>query len=148
MESSIVAPRVLVVDDDLFFAVRIETTLKKLGYDVRVVGNADAAVGLAQERTPALAIVNFGSTRLPATEVVERLKALHDAPLVLGFVPHKQMPFVRQNAMAAGCDRLIANSALSMRLPQIIARLVPLDGSAASLPDESEYAHDEEGDTH
>src|SRR5437870_2764746 len=109
-EKEIGKPRVLVVDDDLFFAVRIETTLKRLGYDVRVVGNADAAVALAQERRPALAIVNFGSDRLPAGEIVERLKALPHASPVLGFVPHKQMPYVRPNAMAAGVDLLVANS--------------------------------------
>jgi hypothetical protein len=42
---------------------------------------------------------------------------------VLGFVSHVWMPQVRPNALAAGVDLLVANSALSMRLPQLVAEL-------------------------
>ncbi len=137
-------PEVLVVEDDLFFSVRIETTLKHLGYAVRVMENSEAAVARAAQHPPALVIVNFGSERLSPGEVVKRLKALpHPAP-VLGFVSHKWIPQVRPNALAAGVDLLVANSALSMRLPQLAAKLAPMDGSAARVSEAAELAGEDE----
>jgi two-component system KDP operon response regulator KdpE len=137
-------PEVLVVEDDLFFSVRIETTLKRLGYGVQVVVNGAAAVARAAQHPPALVIVNFGSAKLTPGEVVKQLKALpHPAP-VLGFVSHKWIPQVRPNALAAGVDLLVANSALSMRLPQLVARLAPLDGSAVNMQAAAQVADDAE----
>jgi CheY-like chemotaxis protein len=117
------APEALVVEDDLFFAVRIETTLKKLGYAVHVVGSEEEAVAQAEASPPALVIVNFGSRTFAPGDVVKRLKALPKAAPVLGFVSHVWIPQVRPNALAAGVDLLVANSALSMRLPQLVADL-------------------------
>ncbi len=134
------AHEVLIVEDDLFFSVRIETTLKRLGYRVQVVNHGEQALALAEARTPALVIVNFGSDRLTPAETVRKLKALPHPPPILGFVPHKWMPQVRPAAIEAGVDLLVANSALSMRLPQLAAKLAPLDGAAISLAEAAEIA--------
>ncbi|HZO90458.1 MAG TPA: hypothetical protein VFB38_19180 [Chthonomonadaceae bacterium] len=135
-------PEVLVVEDDLFFAVRIETVLKRLGYAVRVVGTGEEAVRQASQRPPALVILNYGRAHLEPDVVVRKLKALpHPAP-VLGFLSHKLLPQARPNAKAAGVDLLVANSALSLRLPQLAARLAPLDGSPARVEEAAELAED------
>ncbi len=117
--------RVLVIEDDLFFSVRIESVLQKMGYAVAVIGDHNKAVEYARDNRPALVIINFGSDRLAPADTVRHIKELPDAPLVMGFVPHVWMPQVRPNAMAAGCDLLVANSALVMRLPQLVAKLLP-----------------------
>lgn len=135
---------ILVVEDDLFFGVRIEKTLQKLGYAVRMAKSRDEALALAEAHPSALVIVNFGRDQLEPLEVVRRIKALPHAPPVLGFVSHKWIPQVRPNAMAAGCDLLVANSALSMRLPQLVAKLAPQDGSAVSVSEAAQVANQDE----
>jgi CheY-like chemotaxis protein len=137
-------PNVLVVDNELFFSVRIETTLRKLGYAVEVTGNAAQALERAKEQPLALAIVNFASQRLSAPEIIRQLKALPDSPPVLCFMPHKQMPELRPPAREAGADLIVANSALSMRLPQLVEKLIPLDGSRGSLTEAAQLAEEEE----
>ncbi len=117
-------PRVLVIEDDLFFSVRIETVLQKMGYMVAVIGDHAKAVEHARDNALALVIINFGSDRLAPAETVRHIKDLPDAPPVMGFVPHVWMPQVRPNAMAAGCNLLVANSALVMRLPQLVAKIL------------------------
>src|SRR5579859_4226326 len=71
---------VLVVEDDLFFGVRIEKTLLRLGYEVRMAKSRDEALAMAETHPPALVIVNFGRDHLGPTEVVQRIKALPHAP--------------------------------------------------------------------
>ncbi len=122
-------PDVLVVDEGLFFAVRIEKALERLGYRVRVVTRADAAIEQVRDAKPDLVIVDFGSAGLSPAELVARIKSLADPPRVLGFVSHKMLPELRPLAEAAGCDVLVANSAISMRLPDLVADLVPRHGS-------------------
>jgi CheY-like chemotaxis protein len=135
---------VLVVEDDLFFGVRIEKTLQRLGYTVFMAKSRDEALAMAEEHPPALVIVNFGRDQLEPTEVVRRIKALPHAPPVLGFVSHKWIPHVRPNAMAAGCDLLVANSALSMRLSQLVAKLAPQEGSAINVSEAAQVAEEDE----
>ena len=115
---------VLVIEDDLFFSVRIETVLQKMGYAVSVIGDHVQALEYARQHKPALVIINFGSDRLAPADTTRHLKELSEPPRVMGFVPHVWMPQVRPNAMAAGCDLLVANSALVMRLPQLVEKLL------------------------
>lgn len=136
--------RVLVVEDDLLFSVRIENMLRGAGYAPQVVTDAVQAVACAANPPAALVIVNFGSDRLSPAEVTRQVKALPDAPPVLGFVPHTWMAQVRPNAMGAGCDLLVANSALVRRLPQLAARLAPLDGANVSIAEAAALGADEE----
>ena len=115
---------ILVVEDDLFFSVRIESVLKKLGYAVHVIGDKEKALEHARQHAPALVIVNFGSDRVSPADVTRHIKELPHPPPVLGFCPHVWMPQIRPNATAAGCDLLVANSALTMRLPQFVEKLL------------------------
>lgn len=146
METSIrdTSPEVLVVEDDLLFSVRIEKTLQKLGYRPFVIGDREAALEHAAARTPVLTIVNFNSEKLEAAELVERLKALPNPAPVLGFVSHTWIPQVRPNAMAAGCDLLVANSVVAMRLPQLMEKLAPRDGSAIRMAEAVQMAAEDE----
>lgn len=134
---------VLVVDDGLLFSVRIENILRKLGYSVKVVGNEPEARAWANAHPLVLAIINFGSERTSAADTVRHLKALPHPPAVLGFISHTWIPQVRPAAMEAGCDLLVANSVISTRLPQLVARLAPLDGATVEIPDAQEFVEEE-----
>lgn len=140
------ASAVLVVESDLFFSARIESVLTKLGYEVKILGDEERAVRWAAENSPALAIVNFGSSKFAPAEIVEKLKALPRTFPVMGFVSHKWLPEVRPNAMAAGCDLVVANSALNLRLPQLVARLIPDDGSAANIAEAAQLVEEDEAE--
>ena len=82
-----------------------------------MIGDHVEALEYARQHKPILVIINFGSDRLAPADTTRHLKELPEPPRVMGFVPHVWMPQVRPNAMAAGCDLLVANSALVMRLP-------------------------------
>jgi CheY-like chemotaxis protein len=123
-------PKVLVLEDDLLFSVRIEKTLTHLGYAPAIFTHSADAIAFAEQNTLRLALVNFSSEQQSPGEVVKRIKAQPDPPPVLGYCSHVSMPQIRPNAMAAGCNLLVANSALTMRLPQLVAKVLagPKDG--------------------
>ncbi len=126
--------KVLVLEDDLMFSVRIEKTLTHLGYAPTVFTNSEEAIAFAEEHAICLALVNFSSEQQSPGEVVKRIKAQPNPPPVLGYCSHVNMPQIRPNAMASGCNLLVANSALTMRLPQLVTRM--LDGKTVSSEEE------------
>ena len=123
-ETTIENRNILVVEDDLFFSVRIESVLKNLGYAAQVISDKAQALEYARQHKPALVIINFGSDRVAPADVTRLVKELPAPPPVLGFCPHVWMPQIRPNALAAGCDLLVANSALTMRLPQLVEKML------------------------
>ncbi|HLJ53651.1 MAG TPA: response regulator [Chthonomonadaceae bacterium] len=135
--------RVLVIDEDLLFSTRVESTLLKLGYDVDVVSDPDQAVEMAADYRPALTILNFGREGLRPLETVSKLKEQDQPGPVLGFLSHKLIPDVREAAREAGCDLLVPNSALVMRLAPLVERLAPRDGSYAQIVEAEELAEAE-----
>lgn len=128
-------PKVLVLEDDLMFSVRIEKTLMHLGYAPSIFTHSAEAIAFAEQNTLALALVNFSSEQQAPGEVVKRIKAQADPPPVLGYCSHVSMPQIRPNAMAAGCNLLVANSALTVRLPQLVAKVL---ASPPNAQDEEE----------
>jgi CheY-like chemotaxis protein len=115
------APRVLLVDDDLFLSARILSVLRRLGYraeSVRTISDAEEAARVGQD----LVILNFGSRRLGTLETIERLKGA-GAPRLLAYLSHVKIPDVREAVLAAGADRIVPNSAVSQRLPEILTRI-------------------------
>lgn len=139
-------PCILVIDEDLLFSTRVESTLGKLGYDVLVTGNPDEAIEIAEENALSLTIINFGRDGLRPIETVARLKSAYQPAPVLGFLSHKLIPGMKDAAREAGCDLLVANSALVLRLAQLVHRLAPLDGSVAQIVEAEEIAEAAEGE--
>jgi CheY-like chemotaxis protein len=137
-ETEVEKPKVLVLEDDLMFSVRIEKTLTHLGYAPSIFTHSAEAIAFAEQNTLHLALINFSSEQQSPGEVVKRIKAQPDPPPVLGYCSHVSMPQIRPNAMAAGCNLLVANSALTMRLPQLVAKV--LAGSQGDLDEEEPEA--------
>ena len=138
-------PRVLVIDEDLLFSTRVESTLLKLGYDVLVTADPDEGISVAETNALSLTILNFGREGLRPLETVAALKGVYQPAPVLGFLSHKLIPAIRDAAREAGCDLLVANSALVLRLAQLVERLAPLDGSVAQIVEAEEIAEAPEG---
>ena len=114
----------LVVNDDLFFSGRILSVLEKGGYRTLSAVTPGDALNQIRQSKPALVILNLGSKRLGGAELIRRIKAEPVSPMVLAFISHTLIPNVRDEVMAAGADRICANSAVSMRLPQIVEEVL------------------------
>jgi DNA-binding NarL/FixJ family response regulator len=116
---------VIAVVDDLFFAVKIRETARQAGVAVDVVGAAKFVATLethAAEGTIEAVILDLNS--VAAIEMVRSLKQkarTRSLPLV-GFVSHVATDVI-VSARAAGCDQVIARSAFTKQLPEILRSL-------------------------
>jgi len=134
---------ILLYCDDLFFAGRIESVLRHLGYAPQTVMSLQAAENALKTLQPALVIVRFDKEKPEPFLLAEAIKRLPDAPPVLGFMPHVLIPETRARAKASGCDLLVPNSSIVQKLPQIVARLLPDDGKPADIAAASEFENEE-----
>ena len=125
--------KVLVIDDDLFFAMRAEATLRKMGYEPKLLGTYPEALAYARENKLCLILMSYRKERLQPLELTRELKAHSPNCPILGYVSHGDIPAMRPLSKAAGCDLLIANSAFAMRLPQMIQKLAPPDGGVPEI---------------
>ncbi|CEK19717.1 response regulator [Chthonomonas calidirosea] len=118
-------PTVLIVNPDLLSSSRLESALKSLGWSVITARTQDEALARLHHLTPTLVLINFNIEGLQPLVITERAKSLHPSIKVLGFISHTRLSEMRPKAQIAGCDKLVANSALQERLPQILAGLFP-----------------------
>ena len=114
---------VLCVVDDLMFSVKISTAAKARGATVYFERNADKVLGSVREKSPSLVIFDLDSLKLRPMEAIAAMKsdpALRAIPTV-GFVSHVQTGTIAA-ARQAGIDEVLARSAFSERLPEILSR--------------------------
>lgn len=114
---------ILVVVEDLIFLSKIQHTARELGVAVEPVPLAQLPDRLS--RSPAAAVIVDLNYRVgSAVETVRTIKtdtATSQAHL-LGFLSHVQGDLARA-AREAGCDEVLARSAFSKQLPELLARL-------------------------
>ena len=122
-----VPQKVLVIDNDLFFAVKAEATIKKMGYEAIMADTREKAIEIAKENALCLILLSYGKEFLRPLELTRELKMIAPTP-ILGYIAHGKIPEMRPLSKEAGCDLLIANSAFAMRLPQMIQKLAPIGG--------------------
>jgi CheY-like chemotaxis protein len=114
---------VLCVVDDLMFSVKISTTAKARGVEIYFERKADQVLDSIREKQPSLVIFDLDGTRLRPIEAIAALKAdpaLRSIP-TLGYVSHVQAATIAA-ARQAGIDEVLARSAFSERLPDLLAR--------------------------
>lgn len=117
-------PTILLVESDLFFSARILSVLKKSGYGARSATTPDQALALLKSARPALAIVSLNDPRLSSLDLIRHLRATEGAPPVLAYLSHVRIPALREEALAAGVDKLVPNSAISLRLVTILEEVL------------------------
>jgi len=118
------AKKVLAVVEDLFFTVKINEAAKRAGLSIAFVKSErdalDQAAGI-----PALIILDLNFTGIEPVDLIRKIKgdpALQKISLI-GYVSHVQGE-LKQAAQEAGCDMVLARSAFSQNLPQILKRHV------------------------
>jgi len=128
---------VLVLADDLFVRGRIDATARATGQPVRYARSADDARAALREESPRAVLIGLAATRLPWEEIVRALRADPSTAgtYVLGFGPHMDLA-LRSRALAAGVDRVLANSAFTRMLPALLAN--PADSTVVDDTEGSE----------
>lgn len=122
------AATVVVLIDDIFFLAKIQETAKALG--VTVV-TADLRRGVEAVSGSQAIFLDLGARTFPPLETIRTLKAdpatSHVA--IVGFASHVQTELIAA-ARTAGCDVVLARSAFTQQLPDLLRRLVdPPSGS-------------------
>lgn len=106
---------IVAIIDDLFFLVQVQDMAKRAGVAIRSANTVEAA--LSQPAT--LAIVDLNARQSPIPDILAALKA--DGVPTVAFVAHVQTD-LKQQALEAGVDRVIARSAFSRVMPELIAQ--------------------------
>jgi DNA-binding response OmpR family regulator len=75
--------RVLVVEDDEEIADVLRRTLRQEGHEVRSAGDGVEALSVAEEFVPDLVILDLGLPKLDGVEVLRRLRAESDVPILV-----------------------------------------------------------------
>jgi PleD family two-component response regulator len=112
---------ILCAIDDLIFSIKISTAAKRLGVEMYFERTPDMVLPRIREKRPTLIIFDLNATRLNPMAVIAALKA--DADLkdtrTLGYVSHVDSDAITA-ARSAGIDQVLARSAFSDRLGEIL----------------------------
>lgn len=114
--------KVLAVLDDLLFTVKINESAKRAGVDVEFLKSNVDVLEKAKLR-PTLIILDLNCSSVEPLKIITELKADADLKRIslLGYVSHVQGE-LKQEAIDAGCNMVMARSAFSQNLPQILKR--------------------------
>lgn len=112
--------KVLAVLEDLFFTVKINEAAKRAGLPVSFVKSEKDALDAAAGQ-PAVILIDLNCACLDPLQLIRSLKA--DPALgkigLVGYVSHVQGE-LKQQAQEAGCDMVLARSAFSQNLAQLL----------------------------
>lgn len=114
---------ILAVLDDLLFTSKIRAAATGVGVAVSFARSRDAALRAVREHAPALVILDLDNPRTDPVGIVAALKgdeATRHVP-TLCFVSHVHASLI-DSARAAGADDVMARSAFTQRLPELLGR--------------------------
>ncbi len=113
---------VLAVVNDLFFSVKITDAAKRAGMPVEFIKDENEVIAKAKTR-PTLIIFDLNFADVQPLKLISKLKTGADFKgiSVIGYLSHVQADLKLQ-AQEAGCDMVMARSAFSQNLPQILKR--------------------------
>jgi len=115
--------RLLAVVDDLFFVVKINDAARRAGMLAEFLKSEDAVVEKALADRPSVVIIDLNCSSLSPVPLIETLRAEPELKnvSVVAFVSHVQGE-LKMQAQNAGADMVLARSAFSLNLPQILRR--------------------------
>src|SRR5437660_6537180 len=114
--------KILAVVDDLLFTVKIMDAAKRVGLEAQFVKSEQDVMEKVQEK-PLLIILDLNTTSVQPLKLITKLKG--DAGLknisLIAFLSHVQGE-LKQKAQEAGANMVMARSAFSQNLQQILKR--------------------------
>lgn len=107
---------------DLFFTVKIRETARHAGIEVEFVKSEKDVLEMAKTH-PLLIILDLGFSTLQPIKLISKLKSAEESKQIslIGYLSHVEGE-LKQQAHDAGCDMVMAKSAFSQNLPQILKR--------------------------
>jgi len=114
--------KILAVLEDLFFTVKINESAKRAGLPIQFLKSETDVIENAKAN-PALIILDLNFQGIDPLKLIATLKADADTKSIslIGYVSHVQGE-LKMQAQEAGCDMVLARSAFSQNLPQILKR--------------------------
>jgi len=130
-DGSAVTKRILALEKDLFFSVKMRDTLRHHDMEVMIARTLPAFeqhLDAPTEQAPALVIVNT-ATRGVDWEAAIRQARAHGLP-VLAFGSHMDLE-ARAKALQAGAQKVVANSKFTTDMPNLVQRMLNEPTTAA-----------------
>jgi len=114
--------KVLAVVSDLFFSVKIADAAKRAGMTLEMVKDPHEVMLKAKEK-PSVIIFDLNFEDAQPLDLIAKLKtgAEFKGVSLIGYLSHVQGE-LKQAAQEAGCDMVMAKSAFSQNLNQILKR--------------------------
>ncbi len=114
--------KVLAVVSDLFFSVKITDAAKRVGMAVELVKDPSEVMVKAKAK-PTVIIFDLNFEDAQPLALIGKLKGSpeYKGVSLIGYLSHVQGE-LKQAAQEAGCDMVLARSAFSQNLPQILKR--------------------------
>lgn len=115
--------KILAAVDDLFFVVKINDMARRAGLTCEFIKTADSLLEKALAERPLMVIIDLNIASIQPVELIERLKAARQLAglSIVAFVSHVEAE-LKQRAQNAGASMVLARSAFSANLPQILKR--------------------------
>jgi two-component system, OmpR family, KDP operon response regulator KdpE len=110
--------KVLVVDDEPQIRRALRTSLGAHGHEVRTAPNGEQAIVAAAEEALDLVFLDLGLPDLDGTEVIRRIRAFSDVPIIVLSVRDRQADKV--DALDAGADDYVTKP---FGVEEVLARL-------------------------
>jgi len=115
--------KILAVVDDLLFTVKINDAAKRAGLEVEFVKSEKDVVEKATDEKPLLIILDLNNNSVRPLDLIAKLKKDGDLRSIslIGYLSHVQGE-LKQKAQEAGANIVMARSAFSQNLQQILKR--------------------------
>jgi PleD family two-component response regulator len=115
--------KILAVVDDLLFTVKINDAAKRVGLDVEFLKSEHDVLAKAAHEKPLLIILDLNNNSVHPLNLISKLKGDEELKGIslIGYLSHVQGE-LKQQAHEAGANIVMARSAFSQNLQQILKR--------------------------
>jgi len=115
--------KILAVVEDLMFTVKISDAAKRAGLDVEFLKSERDVIEKATQEKPLLIILDLNFSAVQPLKLISKVKSNGEMKQisVIGYLSHVQGE-LKQQAQEAGANIVMARSAFSQNLQQILKR--------------------------
>ena len=129
--------RVLIVEDDDDIAQVLQRSLRLEGYETRIAGDGEAALGAANDFVPDLVVLDLGLPKLDGMDVARRLRQSDDVPILM--LTARDALEARVEGLDAGADDYLVKpferQELLARLRALLRRRPPRGSASLVVSD-------------